>query len=121
LSGDNGNDVLRGNAGNDTLTGGAGGDILNGGNGNDFIDGGLGNDVLTGELGNDLFVLKAGDGRDSISDFQLGIDKLGLADDLTFEDLTFSNNRINLGTEVLATLSGIDTTDLTASDFTTII
>jgi hypothetical protein len=64
--------------------------------------------------------LRAGHGRDSISDFQLGIDKLGLADGLTFEDLTFSNNRINFGTEVLATLTGVDTTDLTTSDFTTI-
>jgi ELWxxDGT repeat protein len=120
LSGDNGNDVLRGNLGNDTLTGGAGGDTLSGGRGSDFLDGGLGNDVLTGELESDIFVLRAGNGRDSISDFQLGIDKLGLADGLTFADLTFSSNRINLGTEVLATLTGVDTTDLTASDFTTI-
>jgi Ca2+-binding RTX toxin-like protein len=82
------------------MTGGAGGDILIGGSGNDFIDGGLGNDVLIGELGNDIFVLKRGTGRDSISDFRLCIDKLGLADGLTFEDLTFSNNRINFGGEV---------------------
>jgi ELWxxDGT repeat protein len=117
LIGGNGIDSLIGGNGNDTLTGGTGSDILSGNSGNDFLDGGDGNDLLTGGAESDIFVLRAGNGRDSISDFQLGIDRLGLADGLTFEDLTFTNNRINFGTEVLATVAGINTENLERSDF----
>ena len=117
LTGDSGNDVLRGNADNDTLTGGAGSDTLTGGEGKDLLDGGLGNDLLTGSLGRDVFILRSDNGRDIITDFQLRQDRLGLADGLTVEDLTFSGNRISLGTEVLTILAGTDTTNLTADNF----
>jgi ELWxxDGT repeat protein len=118
LSGDEGNDILRGNAGNDSLTGGIGNDILVGNSGNDILDGGKGKDVLTGDGGKDIFVLRVGDGKDTISDFQLGKDLLGLSNGLTFEDLTFSGNRISVGGEVLATLTCIHTNNLTADNFT---
>jgi hypothetical protein len=77
----------------------------------------LGNDLLTGSLGRDVFILRSDNGRDIITDFQLRQDRLGLADGLTVEDLTFSGNRISLGTEVLTILAGTDTTNLTADNF----
>jgi Ca2+-binding RTX toxin-like protein len=67
-----GSDTLNGGAGNDTLDGGADNDTINGGDGNDRIIGGLGNDVLTGGNGSDTFVYTAGDGLDTISDFNTG-------------------------------------------------
>jgi hypothetical protein len=70
-------------------------------------------------------VLKSGAGSDWIIDFYsgknfLGVasnDLLGLADGLEFEDLSFADHDILLGTQVLATLSGIDTEKLTSDDF----
>lgn len=77
-SGDNqlwglaGSDTLNGGGGNDTLDGGADNDTINGGDGDDLIIGGLGNDVLTGGNGSDTFVYTAGDGLDTIADFNTG-------------------------------------------------
>lgn len=58
--------------GNDTITGGAGGDTIDAGAGNDTIDGGTGNDLITGGDGNDVFTYTAGDGADTITDFNTG-------------------------------------------------
>lgn len=131
LVGTNQQDTLVGGAGNDTISGGngadelfglAGDDILGGDgsdNGPDLLDGGLGNDTLTGGNGPDIFVLAPGEGTDTITDFS-NPDVIGLADGLTFGDLSFASSDIIFGTETLATLTGIDTTTLTASDFTII-
>jgi Ca2+-binding RTX toxin-like protein len=129
LNGGNGNDSLIGNAGNDTLIGGngtdflvgsAGNDLLNGDNGSDTLRGGLGNDTLIGGLGPDVFVFAAGEGIDTISDFQLGTDKIGLTGGLTFGNLSFSGNQILMGSDVLAVLTGVNTNTLTASNFLTL-
>nr|WP_252727114.1 Hint domain-containing protein [Paracoccus sp. C2R09] len=64
-----GNDTLIGNAGNDTLDGGADNDSIDGGADDDLITGGTGNDTLTGGTGNDTFSYAAGDGSDTITDF----------------------------------------------------
>ena len=130
LKGGNGKDTLIGNAGNDTLIGGNGSDLLfgnadddllNGGNRTDTLEGGLGNDTLTGGNGGDVFVFASGDGTDTITDFSLDQDdKIGLAGGLPFEDLSFSGNNIIFGTEVLAVLTGVDTTTLTVSNFLTV-
>src|SRR4028119_877845 len=126
LNGGNGNDSLIGNAGNDTLIGGngndslignAGNDLLNGGNGSDTLRGGLGNDTLIGGLGPDVFVFAALEGTDTITDFSLGSDKIGLTGGLTFGNLSFSGNQIRIGSEVLAVLTGVNTNTLTASNF----
>ena len=53
LTGDNGNNVLRGWGGDDTLNGGDGDDTLDGGDGDDTLDGGSGADVLDGWSGAD--------------------------------------------------------------------
>ena len=92
-----------------------------GGSGNDFIDGGTGFDALEGGSGDDVFVLRIGDGTDIIADFNLnGGDRLGLADGLEFNSLSFSGNDILSGAEVLATLNGVDTEQLTEVNFRTL-
>jgi Ca2+-binding RTX toxin-like protein len=130
LDGSNGNDALYGGAGNDTLLGGNGDDLLvgetgndslNGGLGNDTLRGGLGNDTLTGGSGSDVFVFAPGDGTDTITDLSLGEgDKIGLTGGLAFENLSFSGNQILVGNQVLANLTGVNTTTLTASNFVTV-
>jgi ELWxxDGT repeat protein len=118
LIGGNGNDNLVGGAGNDSLTGGNNSDTLSGGNGNDFLNGGAGFDVLTSGAGNDIFVLQKNSGGDSLVDFKRGSDKLGLSGDLEFDDLTLSGNTIKSGNELLATLVGVNTANLTEANFT---
>jgi len=78
LYGNDGNDTIYGNQGNDTLDGGIGNDILYGGFGNDTLLGGTGNDTLTGNVGTDNFTFAAGWGQDTITDFELGIDKIDM-------------------------------------------
>lgn len=128
IVGGNGQDTLTGTVGFDSIVGGqgkdelfglGGNDTLNGGNGKDTLDGGLGNDVLTGGQGDDIFVLAAGEGADTITDFSNGNDLIGLSAGLTFADLSFAYNSILVDAtkEILATVTGVDTTTLTASDF----
>ena len=59
-----------------------GNDTLNGGAGNDILFGGAGNDILTGGAGADQFVFLANSnsGKDVITDFEAGIDKVVFAD-----------------------------------------
>jgi ELWxxDGT repeat protein len=120
LLGGNGNDNLVGGAGNDSLLGNSGGDVISGGIGNDTLNGSTGFDILTGGTGNDIFVVKKGNGSDSVVDFQRGSDKLGLAGDLEFGDLTLAGNTIKSGNELLATLIGVNTGNLTEANFTTV-
>ena len=68
----------------------------------------------------DTFVLAAGAGSDTIVDFEVGTDFIGLADNLTANDLAFAGETISLGDEVLATLTGVDTTALGADSFVTV-
>ena len=121
LNGGDGIDTLLGDNGDDRLTGGSGDDLLTGGSGNDFLDGGTGFDALEGGSGDDIFVLRNGDGTDTIADFNLnGGDRLGLADGLQFNSLSFSGNDILSGEQVLATLNGVDTEQLTEVNFRTL-
>ena len=117
LEGNSGRDTLLGDNGNDILIGGSGNDSLIGGNNNDYLDGGAGNDILNGSSGDDVFVLRTNAGTDTIIDFTPGSDRLGLADGLEFDSLSFSGNDILSGGEVLASLNEIDTEQLTPSDF----
>ncbi|MDJ0596193.1 MAG: hypothetical protein QNJ72_40465, partial [Pleurocapsa sp. MO_226.B13] len=90
LIGGNGRDLLIGGAGDDLLKGGNGQDFLVGETGDDFLDGGADNDNLIGSSGTDQFVLREGDGRDTIFDYRDGTDSFLLADGLAFEDLTIT-------------------------------
>ncbi len=125
INGNQGNDTILGGAGADFLFGGKGDDVLNGGEGSDVLSGDLGNDTLTGGSGSDIFLLAAGRGTDTITDFQDGIDRLGLYLGLTFANLTIrgagSNTEIVLtsNNEVLAVLQGIAPNLITQADFIT--
>lgn len=114
LSGGDGQDRLGGKGGNDTLLGDRGNDRLWGDDGDDLLQGGFGNDTLTGDdnsggQGRDGFVLAPGEGTDLITDFELGVDYIGLTGGLRFEDLTLVNNTIQHGQETLAILQGVET------------
>ncbi|MBF2063463.1 MAG: DUF11 domain-containing protein [Calothrix sp. C42_A2020_038] len=68
---------VTGTSGNDIITTGSGRDNINGGDGDDIITGGIGADILTGGAGNDFFVYtNIRDGGDTITDFEVGQDKL---------------------------------------------
>jgi serralysin len=76
LIGNAGLNALDGGSGNDVLDGKGGRDGLVGGAGRDRLVGGKGNDALTGNAARDTFVFDAGGGRDSIEDFQDGVDRI---------------------------------------------
>lgn len=119
LFGTDGFDEIVGGRGKDELFGLEGNDTLNGGRGKDILDGGLGNDVLTGGRGKDIFVLAVGEGADTITDFNDGNNLIGLSNGLTFAELSFAGNSILVDDtkEILASVTGVDTATLTASDF----
>ncbi len=130
LDGGVGNDILDGAGGNDKLAGGEGNDLLDGGDGNDTLNGGAGNDTLyggddadklTGGAGSDLFCISAADaGKDTITDFKIGEDKLVIGDVMdgvgdNLQDLIDagiqalskgSTLTISDGDQVIATLTG---------------
>jgi hypothetical protein len=78
LVGGNGNDRLYGWLGNDTLEGDGSDDSLYGGSGNDLLTGGAGADTFN--FGNDFVTGEAfiSLGLDTITDFQLEVDKIQL-------------------------------------------
>ena len=122
LEGGQGEDELEGGTGDDFLTGGTGADELEGGAGDDTLEGGKGKDELEGGAGMDIFVLAAGEGKDTIEDFQDGTDLLGLSGGLVFSDLTIKNNdgdaRIQLNGKTLAVLEDVSANRLSIADFT---
>lgn len=90
ISGLGGNDSITGGALNDTLNGDDGDDVLKGGGGNDTLVGGLGADRLEGEAGNDTYLVRKGDGVDSINDYSANIVDI---DVVTFSDVTVADVR----------------------------
>jgi Ca2+-binding RTX toxin-like protein len=83
LNGNGGNDRLLGGDGDDTLNGGSGRDVMFGEAGNDRMVGGRGGDTMAGGVGADTFVFftgqqsgSAAEGRDVITDFHAGVDKI---------------------------------------------
>jgi len=119
INGQGGNDVLSGLSGNDTLRGGDGNDLLLGGEGDDVLVGGMGADTLTGGAGSDRFVLASDSGTDTISDFQIGIDRIQLSGGLVPDQISIvqngNNTHINFQHQTLAVLLGVQATDLKAS------
>ena len=117
-------------AGDDLLEGGGGDDTLLGGAGDDTLIGGTGADRLSGGEGADTFVLGEGDGGDVLSladlitDFEDGLDLIGLEGGLQFSDLTVSdggtaNSAISIAAtgEMLAVIEGITEDLLDNGDF----
>ena len=115
-----GNDKLFGGTGNDTLLGGAGNDTLQGGSGNDILTAGPGQDVLTGGQGADQFVFAQGDGSNTVTDFQNGVDHLRFGTGTSlFSDLAITQsgaNTIIAFHDVSVTLVAFDHTQITAAD-----
>lgn len=68
IDGDAGNDVIYGGRGSDVLSGGEGADILVGDSGNDVLKGGAGDDRLEGGADYDTYIVKDGEGNDTIVD-----------------------------------------------------
>ena len=71
-----------GNSGNNVITGNGYANVLNGGAGDDVLAGRLGHDTLTGGAGKDVFLFDSvlrKDSVDTITDFKVGEDKIGLA------------------------------------------
>lgn len=80
LYGADGKDVLGGGDGEDTLFGAGSSDTLNGGAGDDRLIGGQGFDKYRTGSGADIVVVKQGDGRDKVLDFETGADRIDLSD-----------------------------------------
>ncbi|NEN99278.1 MAG: S8 family serine peptidase [Moorea sp. SIO3I7] len=121
LEGGDGDDNLFGEAGNDTLLGGQGQDKLFGGSGDDLLKGGQGDNILTGGAGEDTFVLSTA-GKNTIVDFEDGVDLLKLDGDLTFGSLSiFEQNGdtwiTTQNNQPLAFLTDVDVNLITAEDF----
>ncbi|NQE33091.1 Mbeg1-like protein [Microcoleus asticus] len=123
LTGSKDNDIISGGIGNDQLFGGKGDDNLSGGEGNDTLIGGKGADLLISGAGRDVLVLGVGAGTDTFIDFQKGQDLIGLSGGLTFNQLKVTPGdfittiEVASNGEVLASITGIPSSPLTASDF----
>ncbi|MEL7315805.1 MAG: TIGR03118 family protein, partial [Cyanobacteria bacterium J06559_3] len=128
IFGGEGNDRIGGKAGDDILSGDAGDDLIYGDDGDDILMGVTGNDTLVGDnfsdgSGSDLFVFGSGDGTDTILDFEVGIDRIGLVEgELSEADVALTDDGANtvLGVistgETLAILNGLPSSALDGAD-----
>ncbi|MEP1536763.1 MAG: Hint domain-containing protein [Paracoccaceae bacterium] len=128
ISGESGNDSIDGGGNNDTIFGGDGDDTITGGSGDDIIVGGRGDDVLSaGDFSTtDTFVIRDGDGNDTITDFdppEPDIVRFDMDEMSTFQDVL---DRITTdGPDTVITydngstlrLQNTDPADLTATNF----
>ncbi|NES67616.1 MAG: vanadium-dependent haloperoxidase, partial [Okeania sp. SIO2D1] len=124
IYGNRGDDIIQSLDGNDLLHGGKGDDLLDGGLGDDIIGGQTGDDILIGGLGGDMFEFGFGDGDNIITDFEDGIDVIGLDDGLSFEQLTIAQigNDTRISTERLSiTLQGVQDSAIGIDDFLEIV
>ena len=112
-------DNLEGNSGANVIDARAGNDLVDGGGGDDTITGGRGNDTLTGGSGADTFVFASGDGKDTITDFSRGADKIDLSAYRSLDFVTAKEgdaNTIDLPGNDEITLNGVDVDRLGADD-----
>ncbi|MGB3264020.1 MAG: DUF4394 domain-containing protein [Microcoleus sp.] len=138
LFGDLDNDIINGGEDNDYLVGGKGSDSISGNSGNDVLSGDRDTDILIGGDGADLFVLRRyaeADGSrtsggvslanaDTIADFAVGTDLIGLAGGLSFSDLNIleaGNNTViqdRVTGEFFAVLQGVRQSSIGPANFT---
>ncbi len=117
LYGGESDDALYGGRNADRLYGAAGNDRLFGETGDDRLYGGRGADILTGGQGADRFIFDAGDGADTIVDFNPDTDFLAFRDGIDSRaDVTFTRQ----GSDTLIRYSGgtILVHDTVPADFT---
>ena len=121
-----GDDRIGGKSGNDSLYGDDGADRIWGDDGDDLLWGGAGDDILTGDdasggSGSDTFVLAFEAGTDTITDFEVGTDFIGLFGTLSFGQLSVSQDEqdalIEFGGDTLAILLDVEADALTESSF----
>ena len=121
-----GSNRMSGGAGNDTFFLGFGDRALGGDGDDKFFVGTGGGNLLSGGAGADHFWIFGSEfpaSANTIIDFQIGTDVIGFQGagvGFGIANLTLSGNNIALKsdpTKILATLTGIDTTSLTASNF----
>jgi Ca2+-binding RTX toxin-like protein len=124
LDGGTGNNQFEGGDEQDTLTGSTRKDQLSDPAADDILlRGGIGNNQLSGSAGIDTFVLAPGEGTDTITDFMVDQDRIGLAEGLSFGQLTITQDgsdtliKLTSDNEILAVLSGVQSNSLTAADF----
>jgi 3-phytase/alkaline phosphatase D len=124
VTGGTGNDTIYTSEGNNTVFGSAGNDIIYSGSGSDEIDGGTGNDTIWLGGGQDTIVLARGNGVDTINNVQLGQTQIRLSGGLTFDDLAIAQadgaTLISTGNELLASLSWVQASSISASNFVTV-
>ncbi|MEL4897155.1 Ig-like domain-containing protein [Crocosphaera sp. Alani8] len=93
-------------------------------NADEYILGIAENDTRIGKGGSDVFVLESNQGTDTINDFELGTDLIGLRDDLTYDQLTITqegeNTSISGNNQDLLILIGVDANNLSVDNFTSI-
>ncbi len=123
IFGNRGDDLLDGSTDNDTLRGGKGNDTIIGGDGDDFLFCEDGDDTLIGGNGSDRFLLSPNSGIDIIWDFQDGKDLLYLGNNLTFSQLSLTQEnsttfiRSSVNGEILAALNGVSASLINVADF----
>ncbi len=98
----------------------AGDDAIAGTRFNDILSGAAGNDMLNGGLGADVFVFAAGDGQDTIADYDAVADAIEFQG-LVFSDLTITQagNHVEIayGTADLLTILATNASDFVQSEF----
>ncbi|MDU8910676.1 calcium-binding protein [Aestuariicoccus sp. MJ-SS9] len=134
MSGGKGADVMSGGARNDDMSGGAEADAMSGGTGNDALagddgddtlEGGAGHDELSGGTGADTFVFSVVNGRDTLTDFEDGVDLLdvqaltltGIADLTITQDGADALISLDGSMGNTVRLTGVDIADIDAADF----
>lgn len=124
INGGNGRDLIYAGEGNNLVLGGNGNDTIYSGSGDDLIHGGRGSDTIFLGGGRDVVFLGEGYGADTINNFQLNRTKIGLVG-LESTDLKFVRTgrgaeiRVSQSNELLATLTSINSNQITAANFST--
>lgn len=118
ILGGGGNDRVEGRGGRDLVEGGDGNDTVLGGDGDDLLNGGTGTDVMTGGSGRDWFAFYAGDGRDTITDFNVAEDVIDVGFQLISSISQNGNDCvITLQSGDQLTLTGVQAHNVGAANF----
>jgi 2',3'-cyclic-nucleotide 2'-phosphodiesterase (5'-nucleotidase family) len=116
---------LSGGKGNDIFYLGTGGRAIGGDGDDQFYVGEGGDNLLAGGAGADQFWLLTDNVAlieipNTVTDFTQGVDVIGIMNQgagVNFASLSFTGNSIALNGNTFATLTGVNTTTLTAADF----
>jgi Ca2+-binding RTX toxin-like protein len=107
-----GNDTVYTGSGRDFISTGGGDDTIYASEGDNWINAGTGNNNIYSGSGRDLFILNAGVGFNTINNFEIGKDKLGLVEGLQPDQLTIS--QVNSGSTFFTQISIAGSGDILA-------